>query len=66
MDDPEICLVITRKGCKYLEYVMNSSKSFTTVMFATSGDGKILTPYVVYKAQHMYDSWKVCGPDNSK
>lgn len=65
-DDPGKRLVITRRGCKYPERVMNSSKSSTSVMFAASGDGKILPPYVVYKAQHMYDSWSVGGPDNSR
>ncbi|XP_046684451.1 MFS-type transporter clz9-like [Homalodisca vitripennis] len=64
-DDPGRTKVITRRGCKYPERVMNSTKASTSVMFAASGDGTILPPYVVYKAQHLYDSWREGGPANS-
>lgn len=40
---------------------MNSSKSSTSVVFAASADGKILPPYTVYKAVHLYDSWREGG-----
>lgn len=33
-------------------------------MFSANGEGKILPPYVVYKAQHLYESWKEGGPKN--
>lgn len=48
-DDPGRRLVITRRGCKYPERVFNSTKASISVMFAASGNGKILPPYVVYK-----------------
>lgn len=65
-DDPGKRKLIFRRGCKYPERVLNSSKASTSVMFAASGDGKILPPYVVYRAQHLYDSWRVGGPQNSR
>lgn len=65
-DDHGRRLVITRRGCKYPERIMNSSKSSMSVMFAASGDGDILPPYTVYKALHLYDSWRVGGPPNSR
>lgn len=65
-DDPGKKKLIFRRGCKYPERVMNSSKASTSVMFAATGEGKILPPYVVFKAQHMYDSWRERGPKNSR
>lgn len=65
-DDPGRKKLIFRRGCKYPERVMNSSKASTSVMFAASADGTILPPYVVYKAVHLYDSWREGGPRNSR
>lgn len=65
-DDPGRKKVITRRGCKYPERVMNSTKSSTSVMFSAAADGEILPPYVVYKALHLYESWREGGPDGSR
>lgn len=65
-DDPGRKQIITRRGCKYPERIMNSTKCSISVMFAAAGNGTILPPYVVYKAQHIYDSWRVGGPANSR
>lgn len=64
--DPGRKVVITRRGCKYPERVMNSTKASLSVMFAAAGDETILPPYVVHKAQHMYESWRAGGPPNSR
>lgn len=61
-DDPGRKKVIVRRGCKYPERIMNSSKSSTSIMFSAAGDGTILPTYVVYKAVHLYDSWTKNGP----
>lgn len=45
---------------------MNATKASVSVMFAAAGDGTILPPYVVHKAQHMYESWRAGGPLNSR
>lgn len=65
-DDPGKKKLIFRRGCKYPERILNSSKASTSVMFAATGEGKILPPYVVYKAQHLYESWRERGPKNSR
>lgn len=65
-DDPGKAKVITKRGCKYPERVMNSSKASTSIMFACTGNGELLPPYTVYKALYLYDSWIVGGPPNSR
>lgn len=65
-DDPGRIKVISKRGCKYPERVMNHSKSCTSVMFSCTGDGELLPPYTVYKALHMYTPWIVGGPKNSR
>lgn len=60
-DDPGRKKVIVKRGCRYPERVCNSSKSSTSIMFAVTGDGEVLPPYVVYKAEHLYESWTVGG-----
>lgn len=65
-DDPGKKKVITRRGCKYPERVMNSTKASVSVMFSAAGDGTILPPYVVYKAVHMYSSWTEGGPPHTR
>ncbi|XP_072152590.1 uncharacterized protein [Bemisia tabaci] len=61
-DDPGRKIVITKRGSKYPERVINSSKSATSIMFAATADGTILRPYVVYKAVFLYDKWTKGGP----
>lgn len=65
-DDPGRRKVITKRGCKYPERVMNHSKASNTVMFAAAADGKLLPPYVVYKSTHISDSWRVGGPKHAR
>lgn len=45
---------------------MESSKASTSVMFAATAEGKILPPYMVHKAQRIYDSWRKNSPKNSR
>lgn len=65
-DDPGRSKVITKRGCKYPERVMNSSKSSTSIMFAASADGNLLPVYVLYKAKHLYNSWIENGPQKAR
>lgn len=65
-DDPGKKKVITRRGCKYPERVMNSTKASVSVMFSAAGNGTILPPYVVYKALHLYNSWTEGGPQHAR
>ncbi|KAK4315437.1 hypothetical protein Pmani_013354 [Petrolisthes manimaculis] len=65
-DDPGRKKVIVRRGCKYPERIMNSTKSSISIMFACTASGKLLPPYVVYKAKHIYDAWTEGGPSNTR
>lgn len=61
MDDPGRRKVIFKRGCKYPERVMYSSKASTSVMFAASATGELLRSYFVYKSTHISDSWRLGG-----
>jgi hypothetical protein len=58
--------VVTRRGCKHLERILDSSKSSVSVMFAGTASGFLLPPYVVYKAEHLYDNWLEGGPRGTR
>ena len=65
-DDPGVKKAIFKKGVKYAEYVRDHSlKSCISVMFCGSAAGVLLPPYVVYKAQNVYQSWCAGGPDGT-
>ena len=65
-DDPGRKKVISKRGIKYPERVMDFSKSSISVMFAGCADGTLLPPYVCYKATHLYDAWTVGGPPGTR
>ncbi|CAH2108940.1 unnamed protein product [Euphydryas editha] len=61
-DDPGRKRVLVKRTVKYPERVMNHTKGSTSIMMAAAADGTLLPPYVVYKAQNMYDTWRQNGP----
>ncbi|KAJ8965137.1 hypothetical protein NQ314_004362 [Rhamnusium bicolor] len=61
-DDPGRLKYIVRRGCKRPERVLDTSKSSISVMFSGTASGKLLSCYVVYKAEHLYDTWQQDGP----
>jgi len=65
-DDPGKAKIITRRGCKHPERILDSSKSSVSVMFAGTASGYLLPPYVVYKAENLYDSWTEGGPKGTR
>lgn len=65
-DDPGSIKCIYRRGIKYPERVLNTSKSAISIMFAGSASGTLLPPYVVYKGERLYDQWCIGGPKNTK
>lgn len=65
-DDPGRRKLIFKRGCKYPERVMNESKSNVSVMFAATAAGKLLQPYVIYKATNLYDLWCEGGPPGTQ
>lgn len=55
-DDPGRTKIISKRGCKYPERIINHSRSSTSLMFAALGSGELLPCYVVYKAVHLHSS----------
>ena len=49
-DDPGSQKVMVRRGVKYPELIRNSSKTAVSIIMCGNAEGKILPPYVVYKA----------------
>ncbi|CAG5034842.1 unnamed protein product [Parnassius apollo] len=64
-DDPGSKKLIWKRGKKYPERIMDSTKSAISIMFAGAGDGTLLNPYVVYKAEHLWDTWITGGPPDT-
>jgi hypothetical protein len=65
-DDPGRKKVIVKRGSKYPERVMNTTKCSISLMMAGTAAGYLFPPYVIYKAQHLYDLWKVGGPKGAR
>lgn len=65
-DDPGAKKFIFKRGCKYPERVVNSTKTAISIMYAGTADGQLLREYTVYKADHMWDSWTQGGPDGAR
>lgn len=61
-DDPGKKLMIFKRGVKYPDNVVNFSKSAVSIMLCVSASGICLPPYVVYKAAHIWDTWRIGGP----
>ncbi|XP_075990155.1 uncharacterized protein LOC142985794 [Anticarsia gemmatalis] len=61
-DDPGRKKIIAKRGTKYPERVMNHSKASVSIMMACTAVGEIIPPYVVYKAQNLFDTWTKSGP----
>lgn len=66
VDDPARKNVVIRRRDKHADRVLDSSRAAQSVMFACTGDGKLLPPYVVYKALNVYKSWTEAGPAGAR
>lgn len=61
-DDPGASKVICKRGQKYVERIMESTKSCISLMFCGNGCGDMIPPYVVYKSEHLWTTWTEGGP----
>jgi len=61
-DDPGVKQCIFRRGVKYPERVRNATKASTSLMFCGSASGAVLPPYVVYRADNLWNTWTEGGP----
>lgn len=65
-DNPGSQKCLFRRGVKYPERVLNYTKGAISVMFAITAGGECLPPYIVYKAEHLYEQWRVNGPKGAR
>jgi len=65
-DEPGQKKVLMKRGSKYPERIINSTKSSTSLMFCGNAAGELLAPYVVYKAHYMWNTWTENGPPKTR
>ena len=65
-DDPGQKKLITKRGCKYPERVINSTKAAVSIMFCGNATGEMLPPYVVYKVESLWTTWMENGPPQAR
>ncbi|XP_063237501.1 uncharacterized protein LOC134539411 [Bacillus rossius redtenbacheri] len=65
-DNPGQAKVVVRRKCKHPERIIDFTKSTFSVMFSGSASGVALPPYVVYKAENLYDTWTEGGPPGTR
>ena len=65
-DSPGRKKVISKRGLKLLECVMNSSKSATSIVYAGCTDESLLLPYVGYEATNLYNMHTFGGPQGAR
>ena len=65
-DDPGKQKALFKKGVKYAEEIKNSTKTSISVMFCGSASGQLLPPYVVYRGEHVMDTWRTRGPKGAR
>ncbi|CAK1583545.1 unnamed protein product [Parnassius mnemosyne] len=65
-DDPGSSKCIFRRGVKYPERVLNSTKGAISLMFSVTANGSLLPIYVVYKAENLYSEWIQGGPRGTR
>lgn len=65
-DEPGQKKSVFRRGVKYPERVINFSKGNISIMFSGTASGSLLPPYVVYKAEHLWNTWCEHGPSGTR
>ena len=65
-DDPGVKKCFFRWGMKYPERIISSSKTNISVMYCGSATGEVLPPYVVHRAENMWDTWVSGGPKGAR
>lgn len=65
-DDPGRKKMIFKRGVRYPERIMDSTKSSTSLMLAGTATGSILPVYVVYKSENLWSTWVEGGPPKAR
>ncbi|XP_047142863.1 uncharacterized protein LOC124817109 [Hydra vulgaris] len=58
--------ILTKRGCKYPERIINSTKTSFSIMICVNTNGELLPPYVVYKAESLWNTWMEYGPPKAR
>ena len=67
VNDPGRLKCIMRRGTRYLERVVNHTKTEVSIMFCGNAEGELLQPYCVYKSTSVImDSWMRSAPPGTK
>lgn len=61
-DDPGKQKMLFRRGTKYPERICNFTKTAISIMMCGSASGVLLPPYIIYKAEKMWQQWTELGP----
>ena len=56
-DDPGRRRIIFKRGTRYHERILNGTKASTSLMLAGTASGEVLAVYVVYKSDHLWNTW---------
>lgn len=65
-DNPGSTKCIFKRKVKYPERILNHSKGNISIMFAACADGSLLPVYTVYKSEHLWSAWCICGPPEAR
>jgi hypothetical protein len=63
-DDPAVKKCVFKRGIKYPERIRDGTKASTSLMFCGSAAGDVIPPYVVYIADHIWNTWTEGGLKN--
>ena len=65
-DDPGKKKYLFKRSCKYPERVQNFTKGAFSLMFSGSASGELPPLYVIYKSDHLWDTWCNGGPPKTR
>lgn len=65
-DDPGKKTVICKRGAKYPERIVNSTKLSYSAMFCGNAAGEVIPPYIIYKADNLWSTWMENGPEGAR
>ncbi|KAJ8970767.1 hypothetical protein NQ314_001037 [Rhamnusium bicolor] len=58
--------VVIRRCVKRAENVIDHPILATSIMFAVTAEGKMLPPYIVFKADNLWSTWTEHGPEGAR
>ena len=62
IDVPGTKKVFCKRGWRYPEWILDTSKTSTSIMHCGNAMGELLPPYVVFKTDHLWSTRTEGGP----